>query len=59
MRVSSLDGRNSTFLHHKGIDFIRNYRPTIAGRFPGNVKQAGLEQRVMHIRGSSSNQRSE
>ena len=51
MRVSSLDGRNSTFLHHKELTLYANYRPTIGGRFPGNVKQASLDQRVMHIQG--------
>ena len=43
----------------KELTLYANYRPTTAGRFPSNVKQAGLEQRVMHIRGLSSNQRSE
>ena len=38
MRVSSLDGRNSTFLHHKGIDFIRELSTNYSWTFPRQCK---------------------
>ena len=33
----------------KELTLYANYRPTIGGRFPGNVKQASLD--LMHIKG--------